>query len=159
MAAVSILIELFVVLMAHAVSGIFSSNLKFSKKTTFIIWGIWLALQGCIWCIGEFVIKDNGMKFLSVFVSAFVLQYVVFFATTKGKFSQRLFTILTYSVFFCVSMGFNTAISGTFPGMHNVIRFLVLVLLLAGTLYYFLKFMPTLPQAETVARLSLPHLL
>ena len=50
MAEITVLAELFVILIAHAVSGIYSSNLKYSKKTTFIIWGIWLALQGCIWC-------------------------------------------------------------------------------------------------------------
>ena len=144
MATVSVLMELFGVLIAHAVSGIYSSDLKYSKKATFVIWGIWLALQGVIWCFGEFVITDNGMKFLSVFVSAFVLQYVVFFATTKGKFSQRLFTILTYSVFFCIVMAFNTAIQGTFPHMHIVIRMIVLAGLLAGILYYFLKFVCSL---------------
>ena len=80
------------------------------------------------------------MKFLLVFVSAFVFQYVVFFATTKGKLSQRLFTILTYSVFFCIAVGFNLAIQGTFPGMHFVIKLIVLVGLLFGILYYFLKF-------------------
>ena len=140
MAAISVLIELFVILIAHAVSGIYSSNLKYSKKTTFVIWSIWLVLQGGLWCFGEFVIKDIGMKFLSVFVSAFILQYIVFFATTKGKLSQRLFTILTYSVFFCIFMAFNTVIQGTFPGMNIVIRLIVLCTLLIGILYYFLNF-------------------
>ena len=140
MATISVLIELFVILIAHAISGIYSSNLKYSKKTTFIIWGIWLSLQGCLWCFGEFVINDTGMKFLSVFVSAFVFQYIIFFATTKGKLSQRLFTILTYSVFFCIFMAFNAVIQGTFPGMNIVIRLIVLCALLIGILYYFLNF-------------------
>jgi len=140
MATISVLIELVVILIAHAISGIYSSNLKYSKKTTFIIWGIWLSLQGCLWYFGEFVINDMGMKFLSVFVSAFVFQYIIFFATTKGKLSQRLFTILTYSVFFCIFMAFNAVIQGTFPGMNIVIRLIVLCALLIGILYYFLNF-------------------
>ena len=140
MAAISVLIELFVVLIAHAVSGIYSSDLKYSKKTTFVIWGVWLVLQGCLWCFGEFVINDIGMKFFSIFISAFILQYIVFFATTKGRLSQRLFTILTYSVFFCIFMAFNTVIQGTFPGMNIVIRLIVLCALLIGILYYFLNF-------------------
>ena len=81
MAKISVLIELFIILIAHAVSGIYSSKLKYTKKTTTAIWGIWLILQGILWCFGEFVIKDIGLKFLTVFVSAFVLQYVFFFAT------------------------------------------------------------------------------
>ena len=140
MATISVLIEQLFILVAHAISGICSSNLKYSKKTTFVIWSIWLVLQGCLWCFGEFVINDIGMKFFSIFISAFILQYIVFFATTKGKLSQRLFTILTYSVFFCIFMAFNTVIQGTFPGMNIVIRWIVLCALLIGILYYFLNF-------------------
>lgn len=140
MATISVLIEQLFILVAHAISGIYSSNLKYSKKTTFVIWSIWLVLQGCLWCFGEFVINDIGMKFFSIFVSAFILQYIVFFTTTKGRLSQRLFTILTYSVFFCIFMAFNTVIQGTFPGMNIVIRLIVLCALLIGILYYFLNF-------------------
>ena len=140
MATISVLIEQLFVLVAHAISGIYSSNLKYSKKTTFVIWSIWLVLQGCLWCFGEFVINDIGMKFFSIFISAFILQYIIFFATTKGRFSQRLFTILSYSVFFCIFMAFNTVIQGTFPGMNIVIRLIVLCALLIGILYYFLNF-------------------
>ena len=140
MDTISVLVEMFIILIAHAISGIYSSNLKYSKNVTFIIWGIWLFLQGGIWVFGEFIIKDVGMKFLLVFVSAIVFQYVVFFLTTKGKRSQRLFSILTYSVFFCIFMAFNSAIQGTFPGMHGIVRVIVLISLLAGILYYFLNF-------------------
>ena len=140
MATISVLIEQLFILVAHAISGIYSSNLKYSKKTTFVIWSIWLVLQGCLWCFGEFVINDIGMKFFLIFISAFILQYIVFFATTKGRLSQRLFTILTYSVFFCIFMAFNTVIQGTFPGMNIVIRLIVLCALLIGILYYFLNF-------------------
>ena len=125
MAIISVLIELLFVLVAHAISGIYSSNLKYSKKTTFVIWSIWLVLQGCIWCFGEFVINDIGMKFFLIFISAFILQYIVFFATTKGRLSQRLFTILTYSVFFCIFMGFNTVIQRPYDnGSQGILQYL-----------------------------------
>ena len=140
MPTISVFIELLLILIVHAISGIYSTTLKYSKKTTFIIWGIWFALQGSVWCFGEFVIDDMALKFLLVFVSAFVFQYVVFFVTTKGNFAQRLFIILTYSVFFCIFMAFNTVIQGTFPGMNIVIRLIVLCAILIGILYYFLNF-------------------
>ena len=140
MSTISFFIELLLILIVHAISGIYSTALKYSKKTTFIIWGIWFALQGSVWCFGEFVIDDMALKFLLVFVSAFVFQYVVFFVTTKGNFAQRLFIILTYSVFFCIFMAFNTVIQGTFPGMNIVIRLIVLCAILIGILYYFLNF-------------------
>ena len=140
MVMTSIFIEMLVVLMAHAISGIYSSNLKYSKKTTFAIWSIWIVLQGSLWSFGELLIKNVGMKFFSIFVTAFIFQYIIFFATTKGKLSQRLFTILTYSVFFCIFMVFNAAIQGTFPDMPIIIRLIVLVGLLACILCYFLKF-------------------
>jgi len=134
-----VLIEQLVVLVAHAISGIYSTNLKYSKKTTFAIWGIWLVLQEALWCFGEFVATDIGIKFFSVFVSAFIFQYIVFFATTKGRFSQRLFTILTYSIFFCIFMAFNTAVRGSFPGMHIILGTIIHFALIASILYYFLK--------------------
>ena len=146
---ISILIEQLIILIAHAVSGIYSSELKYSKKTTFVIWGIWLMVQGGLWCFGEFVTNDVGMKFLLIFVSAFVFQYIVFFATTKGKLSQRLFTILTYSVFFCIFMVINSAIQGTFPNMHFILRVTILVALLIGILYYFLSFVCPLCRAAS----------
>lgn len=72
-----------------------------------------------------------------------------FFATTKGRFSQRLFTILTYSVFFCVIIAFNMAIKGTFPGMHIIIRLIVHLVFVAGVIYYFLKCVCSLCRAAS----------
>ena len=84
-----VLIEQLVVLVAHAISGIYSTNLKYSKKTTFAIWGIWLVLQEALWCFGEFVATDIGIKFFSVFASAFIFQYIVFFLTTFAKIEKK----------------------------------------------------------------------
>ena len=39
------IIELILIYVAHAVAGIYSSTLKYTKKTTCIIWGAWIALQ------------------------------------------------------------------------------------------------------------------
>lgn len=139
MTTASILIEQLIVLVAHVISGIYSSNPKYSKKTTFVIWGIWLMLQGGIWYFGEFMINNLDLKFFLVFVSAFIFQYIVFFATTKGRFSQRLFTILTYSVFFCIFMAFNSAIQGSFSCMNIIIRLVIHILLIFGIVCYFLK--------------------
>ena len=140
MATISLMFEQLVVLVAHAISGIYSSDLKYSKKTTFSVWGIWVVFQGIIGYFSEFVMKDIDMKFFLGFVTAYVFQYIIFFATTKGRFSQRLFTILTYSIFFCIFMALFMAIQGAFPGMNIAIRLIVLCTLLIGILYYFLNF-------------------
>ena len=135
MAMISLMFEQLVVLVAHAISGIYSSDLKYSKKTTFFVWGIWVVFQGIIGYFSEFVIKDIGMKFFLGFVTAYVFQYIIFFATTKGRFSQRLFTILTYSIFFCIFMAFNTAVRGSFPGMHIILGTIIFIILLFHLTY------------------------
>ena len=140
MSLASIFIEQIIVLIAHAVSGIYSSDLKYNKKITWCIWGVWIVLQESLWCFGEFLVDNIDLKFFLIFVSAFVFQYIIYFATTKGRFSQRLFTILTYSVFFCIFMAFNTAIRGSFPGTHVIVKIIIHVSLMAGIVYYFLKF-------------------
>jgi hypothetical protein len=131
--------EQLVVLVAHAISGIYSSDLKYSKKTTFFVWGIWVVFQVIIGYFSEFVIKDIGMKFFLGFVTAYVFQYIIFFATTKGRFSQRLFTILTYSIFFCIFMALFMAIQGAFPGMYAIVKTIIHATLMVGVIFYFLK--------------------
>lgn len=139
MAMISFMFEQLVVLVAHAISGIYSSDLKYSKKTTFFVWGIWVVFQGIIGYFSEFVIKDIGMKFFLGFVTVYVFQYIIFFATTKGRFSQRLFTILTYSIFFCIFMALFMAIQGAFPGMYAIVRTIIHATLMVGVVCYFLK--------------------
>ena len=139
MAMISLMLEQLVVLVAHAISGIYSSDLKYSKKTTFFVWGIWVVFQGVIGCFSEFVTKDVGLKFFLGFVTAYVFQYIIFFATTKGRFSQRLFTILTYSIFFCIFMALFMAIQGAFPGMYAIVRTIIHATLMVGIVCYFLK--------------------
>ena len=139
MAMISLMFEQLVVLVAHAISGIYSSDLKYSKKTTFFVWGIWVVFQGIIGCFSEFVTKDVGLKFFFGFVTAYVFQYIIFFATTKGRFSQRLFTILTYSIFFCIFMALFMAIQGAFPDMYAIVRTIIHATLMVGVIFYFLK--------------------
>ena len=139
MAMISLMFEQLVVLVAHAISGIYSSDLKYSKKTTFSVWGIWVVFQGIIGYFSEFVIKDIGMKFFLGFVTAYVFQYIIFFATTKGRFSQRLFTILTYSIFFCIFMALFMAIQGAFPSMYAIVKTIIHATLMVGVIFYFLK--------------------
>ncbi len=139
MAMILLAFEQLVVLVSHAISGIYSSDLKYSKKTTFFVWGIWVVFQGIIGCFSEFVTKDAGLKFFLGFVTAYVFQYIIFFATTKGRFSQRLFTILTYSIFFCIFMALFMAIQGAFPGMYAIVRTIIHATLMVGVIFYFLK--------------------
>ncbi len=139
MAMISLMFEQLVVLVAHAISGIYSSDLKYSKKTTFSVWGIWVVFQGIIWYFSEFMIKDIGMKFFLGFVTAYVFQYIIFFATTKGRFSQRLFTILTYSIFFCIFMALFMAIQGAFSSMYAIVKTIIHATLMVGVIFYFLK--------------------
>ena len=66
-------------------------------------------------------------------------QYTIFFATTKGRLAQRVFTMLTYSVFYCMIIAPFTMVKGTFGNLHPVLSVFVQALLLLGIVYYYLR--------------------
>ena len=79
------IVEFIILLIAHAAAGIFSFTLKYSKKITFLIWGCWILLQTGLMLCAEFVLNNWVLQFLVGFVLSLAGQYVIFFATTKGK--------------------------------------------------------------------------
>ena len=113
------IVEFILLLVAHAAAGIYSSTLKFSKKITYIIWGTWIAIQTGLLFFTEFVLTNWALQFFIGFVLSLVGQYVIFFATTKGRLAQRIFTMLTYSIFFCIVMSLFTMVKGTFNKAYN----------------------------------------
>ena len=141
------IIEFIPVLIAHALAGIYSSALKYSKTVTYIIWGTWVALQSLLLYYTEFVLTDIAMQFFVGFVLALIGQYVIFFGTTKGKLAPRVFTMLTYSLFFCIYMAVFTMLRGTFPNMHIVLLALINAVMLLGVVYYFLWYVCPLCRA------------
>ena len=68
---------------------------KYTKKTTYIIWGTWIALQTALLLYSELVLTNWTLQFFVGFILSLVGQYVIFFVTTRGKLAQRVFTILT----------------------------------------------------------------
>ena len=138
------IIQFLLLLIAHAAAGIYSSTLKYSKKTTYIIWGSWITLQTALLCYTEFVLTNLALQFLVGFVFSIVGQYVIFFATTKGKLAQRIFTMMTYSIFFCIVMSFFTMVNGTFAQLHWVFDVLIHAVLLLAMVAYFLRYVCSL---------------
>ena len=134
-------------LVAHAAAGIYSSTLKYSKKFTYIVWGVWIALQTVLMFLTEFVITNFALKFFTAFVLSLVGQYAIFFATTKGKLAKRIFTMLTYSNFFCIAMTFLNMIDGTFVNLHWMITALIEAVLLFAIVAYFLFYVCPLCRA------------
>ena len=138
------IIQFVLLLIAHAAAGIYSSTLKYSKRTTYIIWGTWVVLQTALLFYTEFVLTDWALQFFVGFVLSLVGQYVIFFATTKGKLAQRVFTMLTYSIFFCIIASVLTMIDGTFPQLHWTLVALIHAALLLAMVTYFLRYVCTL---------------
>lgn len=136
---ISTIIEFIFLLMAHAAAGIYSSTLKYSKKTIYIIWGTWIVFQTTLLFFAEFVVKNIILQFLVSFVMVLIGQYTIFFATTKGRLAQRVFTMLTYSVFYCMIIAPFTMVKGTFGNLHPVLSVFVQALLLLGIVYYYLR--------------------
>ena len=124
------IIELIFLLLSHAAAGIYSSDLKYSKKTTNIIWAVWVFFQIGLLFYTEYVLTNLQLQFFTGFVLALVGQYIIYFLTTKGKLFQRLFTILTYSIFFCIAVAFFSMVKGSigeaYPVLTSIIHFALL---------------------------------
>ena len=144
------IIQFILLLIAHAAAGIYSSNLKYSKKTTYIIWGTWVVLQTALLFYTEFVLTNWALQFFVGFILSLVGQYVIFFVTTKGKLAQRVFTMLTYSIFFCIVMSLVTMVNGTFGELHWALTALIQAALLFAIVFYFLRYV--CPLCRTAAK-------
>lgn len=138
------IVEFILLLVAHAAAGIYSSTLKYSKKITYIVWGTWVVLQTGLLFFTEFVLTNWALQFFVGFVLSLVGQYVIFFVTTKGKLAQRIFTMLTYSIFFCIAMSLFTMMRGTFSELHWALTALIQAVLLSAIVTYFLRYVCTL---------------
>ena len=141
------IIEFILLLVAHAAAGIFSSTLKYSKKTTYIIWGTWIAIQTALLCYTEFVLTNMALQFLAGFILPLVSQYVIFFATTKDKLAKRIFTMQTYSIFFCIAMTLFTMVKGTVGEQHPILTALIQAALLLVIVTYFIRYVCPLCRA------------
>ena len=144
------IIRFILLLIAHAAAGIYSSTLKYSKKTTYIIWGTWVVLQTALLFYTEFVLTNWALQFFVGFILSLVGQYVIFFATTKGKLAQRIFTMLTYSIFFCIGMSLVTMVNGTFGELHWTLTTLIQAVMLFAIVFYFLRYV--CPLCRTAAK-------
>ena len=143
------IVEFILLLIAHAAAGIYSSTLKYSKKITYIVWGTWVVLQTGLLFFTEFVLTNWALQFFVGFVLSLVGQYVIFFATTKGKLAQRIFTMMTYSIFFCIVMSLFAMMRGTFNDLHWVFMTLIQAVLLSAIVTYFLRYVCTLCRAAS----------
>ena len=142
-------IEFIVLLLAHSAAGIYSSTLKYSKKLTYMIWGIWVAVQTVLLVLTEFVWMNELLQFFVGFVLSLIGQYVIFFVTTKGRLLQRIFTILTYSIFFCIAMTFFLLFKDTFTELHWTLAALIQTALLSLIITYFLLYVCRLCRAAS----------
>ena len=132
-------IDAVAVISAHAMIGLFSAPLKYKKWVSVLIWSVWGALQTVLFIPAMTSSAENGIAFIMGFIAPYVGQYVLFFITTKGNPTRRLFTILTYSVFFCIYMTIATAVIGSFPNLHWGVASLIRIALLFVVVFVFLK--------------------
>ena len=127
------------VIAAHALIGLFSAPLKYKRWISVLIWSVWGAVQTVLFIPAINADVENSIGFIMGFIAPYVGQYLLFFITTNGRLPKRLFTILTYSVFFCIYMGIATAVIGSFPNLHWCVASLIRVTLLFVVVFTFLK--------------------
>ena len=136
--------EILFLLVAHSVAGIYSSTLKYSKRVTWAVWGAWILAQGTLFVVSEWILTDVVLQFLLGFVAPLIGQYIIFFLTTRGRLAERVFTISTYSIFFCISMALFTMVKGSFPSIPAALISVINAVILAGVVLYFLRCVCTL---------------
>lgn len=127
------------VVAAHVTVGLLAAPLKYKKWISILVWCVWGAIQAALLIVVLLFAVTNGLGFIVGFLAPYVGQYVLFFMTTKGKFAKRLFTVLTYSVFFCICMSVITAVVGSLPALHWSISSLLRAVLLLAMVLLFLK--------------------
>ena len=136
----SMIVELIILLVVHAAAGIYSSTLKFSRKTTCFIWTAWIILQSILLIYTELFLTDTTAKFFAGFIPPIISQYVIFLATTKGRLSQRIFTLQTYSIFFCIFIALFMMIKGTFGNLHPLLVIGIQAATLLSIVSYYLLY-------------------
>lgn len=146
---VGTIIEPLFICIAHAAAGIYSSTLKYSKKVTYIIWGIWITLQAALFIYIDLVLTIWTLQFFFGFIFPLVGQYVIFFVTTKGKLSQRIFIILTYSIFFCLIMTPFMLVKDALGELHWSLTVLVHAILLFAIVFYYFRYVCALCRAAS----------
>ena len=143
------IIEFILIGVAHAVAGIYSSTLKYSKKITYIIWGVWVLIQAALFFYTEVVLTNWSLQFFIGFILPLFCQYAIFFATTKGKLAQRIFTILTYSIFFCIITTSFMLVREALGKLHWSLSVIVYAILLSAIVFYYLHYVCTLCRAAS----------
>ena len=133
------ILDAVVIVAAHTTAGLFAAPLKYKKWVSVPIWCVWGTLQTLLLVYILFADATIELNFIIGFVSPYVGQYVLFFILTKGKFAKRLFTILTYSVFFCIYMGIASSVIGSLSPLHWGITSLLRTSFLFAIVLLFLK--------------------
>ena len=143
------IIELILICIAHAAAGIYSSTRKYSKKITYIIWCSWIALQTALLVYTESFQTNWSHQFFFGFIFPLVGQYAIFFVTTKGRLAQRIFTMLTYSIFFCIITTPFILVKDALSELHWSLTVLVQAILLLAIVFYYLRYVCTLCRAAS----------
>lgn len=137
------ILDAVVIVAAHITVGLFAAPLKYKKWISVLIWCVWGILQTLLLVPTLFNDTTIELSFMIGFVSPYIGQYVLFFILTKGKIAKRLFTLLTYSVFFCIYMGIASSLIGSLPPLHwSVISLLRTSFLFAVVLLFLKKISP-----------------
>ena len=143
------IIELILICIAHAAAGIYSSTRKYSKKITYIIWCSWIVFQTALLVYTESFQTNWSHQFFFGFIFPLVGQYAIFFVTTKGKLAQRIFTMLTYSIFFCIITTPFILVKDALSELHWSLTVLVQAILLLAIMFYYLRYVCTFCRAAS----------
>lgn len=146
------MLESLLIYLSHAFAAVNMAPLKYSKRKTYLIWGIWIAAAMTLPLILQKTTTSDktGISPIVVFMLLFCTQAMLYFLTTKGRILERVFLLLSYAVIFTSCMSIVESVQRFIPQNNSWIRLLIYGLLLFGILIiYFKKFMPVFKQSAS----------
>lgn len=144
----TILIEGGISAISHTIAGMQLSPLRFSKKKSICLWTIYILL----FVISGFyiipVVKESPLLPPIWFSFLYLGHIILYFFTTQGNFSRRLFMYVSYSVFFSATCGINEYFRTFIFSGDTIYNHLISIVFLAAMFYLLLfRFKPIVEQS------------
>lgn len=127
-------------ILSHIVGALYLQKQKYNKFVTACFWVAYAVFSTCIMLFQKNVIYG--------FFALFFMQALIFFTTTIGPLSEKIFLFLTYANSFCICIGVNV-IMFSFGGNHAILPICSLGILILMHLFLYKILLPNYKKSRT----------
>ena len=135
----NIIISCILTLFSHTSASMIIATPKFSRRVTLLIWLIYDVAM-CVCFIVLLYNPPNMMvNYLISFLISFLLHHIIYFLTTTGAITQRLFLILFYDTLYTITLGIIVVFNGSFGDGFTLARSILYATLIIIINFVYLK--------------------